>query len=82
MTKKVDVAQNVNLKSLEVMGMTTKEIRKEIEKLKGDIVTLKWSRKAEDRNRIGELNSMVERYSKLRSQLEHIENAVQWNIGA
>lgn len=82
MTKKVDVAQNVNLKSLEVIGMTTKEIRKEIEKLKGDIVTLKWSRKAEDRNRIGELNSMVERYSKLRSQLEHIENAVQWNIGA
>jgi hypothetical protein len=64
------------------MGMTTKEIRKEIEKLKGDIVTLKWSRKAEDRNRIGELGSMMERYSKLRSQLEHIENAVQWNIGA
>lgn len=34
MTKKVDVAQNVNLKSLEVIGMTTKEIRKEIENLR------------------------------------------------
>lgn len=62
--------------------MTTSEIRKELEKLKGEIVTIKWSRKKEDRKRFNELESMQERYSKLKTTLEYIENEVQWNIGA
>lgn len=82
MTKRVDVVQNVNLKSLGVREMTTLEIRKELEKLKGEIVTIQWSRKKEDRSRINELESMKERYSKLRLTLKYIESEVQWNIGA
>lgn len=82
MTKKVDAVQNVNLKILGVKEMTTSEIRKELEKLKGEIVTIKWSRKKEDRKRFSELESMQERYSKLKTTLEYIENKVQWNIGA
>ena len=82
MTKKVDAVQNVNLKSLGVKEMTTSEIRKELEKLKGEIVTIKWSRKKEDRKRFNELELMQERYSKLKNTLEYIENQVQWNIGA
>ncbi len=62
--------------------MTTSEIRKELEKLKGEIVTIKWSRKKEDRKRFNELELMQERYSKLKNTLEYIENQVQWNIGA
>jgi SOS response regulatory protein OraA/RecX len=41
LTKKVDAVQNVNLKILGVKEMTTSEIRKELEKLKGEIVTIK-----------------------------------------
>ena len=82
LTKKVDAVQNVNLKILGVKEMTTSEIRKELEKLKGEIVTIKWSRKKEDRKRFNELESMQERYSKLKTTLEYIENEVQWNIGA
>lgn len=82
MTKKVDAVQNVNLKILGVKEMTTSEIRKELEKLKGEIVTIKWSRKKEDRKRFNELELMQERYSKLKNTLEYIENQVQWNIGA
>lgn len=82
LTKKVDAVQNVNLKILGVKEMTTSEIRKELEKLKGEIVTIKWSRKKEDRKRFNELELMQERYSKLKNTLEYIENQVQWNIGA
>lgn len=82
MTKKVDAVQNVNLKILGVKEMTTSEIRKELEKLKGEIVTIKWSRKKEDRKRFNELELMQERYSKLKNTLEYIENQAQWNIGA